>query len=92
MFSIFSSKNFKKFIFNTDVPVDKWSTRRWVYNLVDYSLWIVGIGVGAQTVYLTYTTAPTFNILQMLILLVGVATAAVIFQKYNDNVLIPKGE
>tara|TARA_B100001013_G_C24303907_1_gene321912 strand:- start:178 stop:435 length:258 start_codon:yes stop_codon:yes gene_type:complete len=81
-----------KFLANTEVPWRQWTRARWAYNLVDYSLWIVGIGIATQTVYLTYITAPTFNILQMLILLVGVATAAVFFQKYNDNVLVPKGE
>ena len=86
-------KNFEwyKFLANTEVPVKEWSTARWTYNLIDYGLWIVGIALATNVVYLTYTVAPVYNIFLGLIQLVGIAALAAGLQSYNDNKLVPKG-
>lgn len=83
--------NWYKFLANTEVPVKQWQTIRWVYNFIDYSLWILGITVASNTIYWTYSYAPTYLIVQGLIFLILLVAVAVLLQQYNDKKLVPAG-
>ena len=83
--------NWYKFLANTEVPVKEWSTVRWIYNVVDYLLWVIGITVASNTIYWVYIYAPTFQIMQGLVALILITAAAVTLQMYNDKKLVPEG-
>ena len=80
-----------KFLANTEIPVKQWSRARWTYNIIDGGLWIVGITMAMNVIYLTYSVAPVYRIFVQLIQLIGVAALAAILQSYNDNKLVPRG-
>jgi hypothetical protein len=80
-----------KFLANTDVPWRQWTKTRWIYNAIDYFLWILGTFVALNTIYWVYSYAPTFQIMQGLVFMIFIVAAAIMLQMYNDKQLVPSG-
>ncbi len=56
--------NTRKFLLNTDQPL---STSRIIYNVVDYSLWAIGLSWMYVLVSRVYNVAPLFDIMLALL-------------------------
>ena len=80
--------NIRKFLLNTDKPL---TTSRTIYNIIDYSLWAVGLTWIYVLVSRVYFVAPLYEIMLALAFALPLAIVVVAMLKWHRE-LEERGE
>ena len=80
--------NIRKFLLNTDKPL---TTSRTIYNIIDYSLWAVGLTWIYVLVSRVYFVAPLYEIMLALVFALPLAIVVVAMLKWHRE-LEERGE